>query len=57
MSEGKKLLYFVLSKNYDKISKDLKLIKWKIDNGDLEPFILSARNYAKITIKPKFGVL
>lgn len=58
MPEGKVLPYFVLSKNYDKQSRDFELfIGSVIDKSGLESYILPAGEYAKITVKPKLGFL
>lgn len=56
--EGKVLPYFVLSRNYDKKSRDFELfIGGAIDKGGLKSFVLPKGEYAKITIKPKLGFL
>ena len=54
---GKKVFpYFVLSKNYDEKSKDFEMfIGSTIKKESLDSFILPAGEYAKITIRPKFG--
>ena len=58
ISKGKVLPYFVLSKNYDEISKNCEmLIGGDIVHDNLESFILPAGDYAIITIKPKMGFL
>ena len=58
MPEGKVLPYFVLSRNYNKQSRDLELfIGSMIDKSNLESYVLSAGEYAKITVKPKLGFL
>ena len=54
ISKGKVLPYFVLSKNYDEISKNCEmLIGGDIVHDNLESFTLPAGDYAIITIKPK----
>lgn len=58
MPEGKVLPYFVLSRNYNEQSRDFELfIGSMIDKSGLESCILSACEYAKITVKPKLGFL
>ena len=58
MPEGKVLPYFVLSRNYNEQSRDFELfIGSVIDKGGLESYVLSANEYAKITVKPKMGFL
>lgn len=58
MPEGKVLPYFVLSRNYNEQSHDFELfIGSTIDKVGLESCVLSAGDYAKITVKPKFGFL
>lgn len=56
---GKMVLpYFVLSKNYDALSHNFEMfIGGNISNSNLESLILPAREYAKITVKPKLGFL
>ena len=52
------LPYFVLSRNYNKQSHDFELfIGNVIDKSGLESRVLSANEYAKITVKPKLGFL
>lgn len=56
--EGKVLPYFVLSRNYNEQSRDFELfIGSLIDKSGLESYVLSASEYAKITVKPKLGFL
>lgn len=56
MPEGKVLPYFVLSRNYNEQSRDFELfIGSMIDKSSLESYVLSAGEYAKITVKPKLG--
>lgn len=56
MPEGKVLPYFVLSRNYNKQSRDFELfIGSVIDKGCLESYVLQDSEYAKITVKPKLG--
>lgn len=58
MPEGNVLPNFVLSRNYNKQSHDFELfIGSVIDKSGLEICVLSANEYAKITIKPKLGFL
>ena len=58
MPEGKVLPYFVLSRNYNEQSRDFELfIGSMIDKSSLESYVLSAGEYAKITVKPKLGFL
>ena len=58
MPEGKVLPYFVLSRNYNEQTHDFELfIGSVIDKSGLESCVLSANEYAKITIKPKLGFL
>lgn len=56
--EGKVLPYFVLSRNYNEQSRNFELfIGSTIDKSGLKSCILSAGEYAKITVKPKLGFL
>lgn len=56
--EGKVLPYFVLSRNYKEQSHDFELfIGSVINKGGLESYVLTAGEYAKITVKPKLGFL
>lgn len=58
LSEGKVFPYFVLARNYDEESKDFEMfIGSTINKNGLECLLLSAGEYAKITIKPKLGFL
>lgn len=58
MPEGMVLPYFVLSRNYNEQSRDFELfIGSVIDKSGLESYVLSASEYAKITVKPKLGFL
>lgn len=58
LPEGKVFPYFVLARNYDEYSKDFEMfIGSTIDKNELESFILSAGEYARITVKPKLGFL
>lgn len=51
MTEGKVLPYFVLSRNYNEQSRDFELfIGSVIEKVDLESCVLSANEYAKITV-------
>ena len=50
--------FFILSKNYNVITKDFDLFIGSIcENNTFEQYIISEGKYAKITIKPKFGFL
>ena len=56
-SKGTVLPYIVLSRNYDETSRDFEMfIGSTIKNNGLKSLILPAGKYAKITIKPKFGL-
>lgn len=56
--EGKVLPYFVLSRNYEKQSKNFELlIGSTIRKDGLECFVLPTGEYASITVKPKMGFL
>ena len=58
MPEGKVLPYFVLSRNYNEQSHDFELFIGSVfDKNGLESCVLSGTEYAKITVKPKFGFL
>ena len=58
MPGGEVLPYFVLTQNYNEQSRDFELfIGSAIDKSGLESYVLSAGEYAKITVKPKLGVL
>lgn len=58
MPEGSVLPYFVLSRNYNEQSHGFELfIGSVIGKSGLESYVLSANEYAKITIKPKLGFL
>lgn len=58
MQVGKVLPYFVLSRNYNKQSKNFEMfIGSTINKSSLENFVLYAGEYAKITIKPKLSFL
>lgn len=58
MPEGKVLPYFVLARNYNEQSRDFELlIGGAIERAGLEPLVLPAGEYAKITVKPKLGFL
>ncbi len=58
MPEGKVLPYFVLTQNYNERSRDFDLLIGSvIDKSGLESYVLSASEYAKITVKPKLGFL
>ncbi|MFR1872696.1 MAG: AraC family transcriptional regulator, partial [Coprococcus sp.] len=55
---GEVLPYFVLTQNYNEQSRDFELfIGSAIDKSGLESYVLSAGEYAKITVKPKLGFL
>lgn len=55
---GTVLPYFVLSRNYDEHSGDFELfVGGTLESGGLERFVLPAGEYAKITVRPKFGFL
>lgn len=56
--EGKVLPYFVLSRNFDEQSKNFEMfIGSTIDKNGLESLVLPAGEYARISVKPKFGLL
>ncbi len=56
--EGSILPYFVLSRDYDKRTKDFKLFIGSIlEKEGLESFVLPEGDYAKVTVKPKLGFL
>ena len=58
MPGGEVLPYFVLTQNYNEQSRDFELfIGSAIDKSGLESYVLSAGEYAKITVKPKLGFL
>lgn len=58
LPEGKVFPYFVLARNYDEQSKDFEMfIGSTIDKKGLECLLLSAGEYAKVTVKPKLGFL
>ena len=58
MPGGEVLPYFVLTQNYNEQSRDFELfIGSAIDKSVLESYVLSAGEYAKITVKPKLGFL
>ena len=50
--------YFVLSRNYNELSKDFEMfVGGTIDKKGLESLIIPNGEYARITIKPKLGFL
>lgn len=58
LPEGKVLPYIVLARNYDEKSKSFEMfIGSTTDKNGLERLILSAGEFARITVKPKFGFL
>lgn len=58
LPEGKVFPYFILTKNYDEQTKEFELfIGSTIDKNGLEHFLLTAGEYARITVKPKLGFL
>ena len=56
-SPGSKVFpYFVLSRNYNELSKDFEMfVGGTIDKKGLESLIIPNGEYARITIKPKLG--
>ena len=58
MPGGEVLPYFVLTQNYNEQSRDFELFIGSVnDKNSLESYVLSAGEYAKITVKPKLGFL
>ncbi|MCQ4638114.1 GyrI-like domain-containing protein [Anaerovorax odorimutans] len=58
LSQGSVLPYFVLSKNYDEKTKNFELfIGSTFEHESLQNLLLPAGEYAKITVRPKLGLL
>ena len=55
---GEVIPFFIVSKDYDKETKDFKLfIGGLIENANLEAFTIPIGFYGKVTIKPKMGFM
>ena len=57
-SQGEVIPFFVVSRDYNKDTKDFQLfVGGAIEKDNLETFIITKGIYGKVTIKPKMGFM
>jgi len=57
-NSGEVIPFYVISKDYDKITRDFQLfIGGLIENKALETFVIPRGTYEKVTIRPKLGFM